>query len=181
MLSSLPRSRPRDADDDGRAEIAPTPFSACLIKRKGGLSVDEQKEVLPPSVMRCFDRTEPRVVQQGTLPPPGKGAARQQHVLRQPNCQEFPNAKKARLGTGPSDSAWWEHAQCVGERKVRGLPVPMKDQKRISKCRRTGATTSSHALLHMLQGWPRMQEVYALRHLATKQCCIVTTNTQRIS
>ena len=67
MLSSLPRSRPRDADDDGRAEIAPTPFSACLIKRKAGLSVDEQKEVLPPSVMRCFDRTEPRVVQQGTL------------------------------------------------------------------------------------------------------------------
>ena len=72
MLSSLPRSRPRDADDDGRAEIAPTPFSACLIKRKGGLSVDDQKEVLPPSVMRCFDRTEPRVVQQGTLPTPGK-------------------------------------------------------------------------------------------------------------
>ena len=50
MLSSLPRSRPRDADDDGRAEIAPTPFLACLIKSTGGLSVDEQKEVLPPSV-----------------------------------------------------------------------------------------------------------------------------------
>jgi len=32
----------------------------------GGLSVEDQKEVLPPSVMRCFDRTEPRVVQQGT-------------------------------------------------------------------------------------------------------------------
>ena len=24
-----------------------------------------------------------------------------------------PHAKKARLGTGPSVSAWWEHAQCV--------------------------------------------------------------------
>ena len=72
MLSSLPRSRPRDADDDGRAEIQPTPFSACLIKSKGGLSVDDKKEVLPPSVMRCFDGTEPRVVQQGTLPPPVK-------------------------------------------------------------------------------------------------------------
>ena len=83
MLSSLPRSRPRDADDDGRAEIAPTPFSACLINARAVLSVDDQKEVLPPSVMRCFGRTEPRVVQQGTLPTPGKrGAVRRQHVLR---------------------------------------------------------------------------------------------------
>jgi hypothetical protein len=66
MLSSLPRSRPRDADDDGRAEIPPSPFSACLIKSKGSLSVDEQKEVLPPSAMRCFDRTGAGVVQQGS-------------------------------------------------------------------------------------------------------------------
>jgi hypothetical protein len=69
----------------------------------------------------------------------------------------------------------------VGDRKVRGLPVPMKHQKRISKCHRTEATTSSHALLHMLQSWPRMQKAFALRHLATKQCCIVITNTQRLS
>ena len=39
-------------------KFQPTPFSAWLIKSKGGLSVDEQKEVLPPDVMRCFDRTE---------------------------------------------------------------------------------------------------------------------------
>ena len=83
MLSSLARSRPRDADDDGRAEIQSTPISACLIKSKGGLSVDEQKEVLPPSVMRCFDRTEPRVVQQGTLSPrPGKRRRMPATVLR---------------------------------------------------------------------------------------------------
>ena len=95
---------------------------------------------------------------------------------------EVPRRKEGPAwGPGLLNSAWWEHAQCVGERKVRGLAVPMKDQKRISKCRRTGATTSSHASLHMFQGWPRMQEVYAPRHLATKQCCIVTTNTQRIS
>ena len=80
MLSSLPRSRPRDADDDGRAEIAPTPFSACLIKRKAVLSVDDQKEVLPPSVMTCFDGTEPRVVRQGTLSTPGK--RRRTHATR---------------------------------------------------------------------------------------------------
>ena len=86
MLSSLPRSRPRDADDDGRAEIQPTPFSACPIKSKGGSSVDEQKEVLPPSVMTCFDGTEPRVVQQGTLPTPWKRCRTWQHVLRQPNA-----------------------------------------------------------------------------------------------
>jgi hypothetical protein len=102
MLSSLPRSRRRDADDDGRAEIAPTPFSACLIKRKGGSSVDEQKEVLPPSVMRCFDRTKPRG-SKAPFPRPGKGVVRRQHVLRQPNCQEFQDAKKARLGAGPSE------------------------------------------------------------------------------
>ena len=181
MLSSLPRSRRRDADDDGRAEIAPTPFSACLIKRKGGLSVDEQKEVLPPGVMRCFDRTEPRIVQQGTFPTPRKKAPYRQHVCVNQTARNSQTQRRPGWGPGLLNSAWWEHAQCVGGVNVRGLAAPMKDQSRIPKCRLAGATTSSHALLHMLQGWLRMQLIWALRHLATKQCCIVTPNTRRIS
>ena len=177
MLSSLPRSRRRDADDDGRAEIAPTPFSACLIKRKGGLSVDEQKEVLPPGVMRCFDRTEPRIVQQGTFPTPRKKAPYRQHVCVNQTARNSQTQRRPGWGPGLLNSAWVGTRSGVGGLKVRGLAVPMKDQKRISKCRRTTTITLSHALLHMLQGWLRMQLIWALRHLATKQCCIVTTNT----
>src|SRR5215213_10545374 len=111
---------------------------------RGGSSVDEQKEILPPSVMKCFDRAKPRVVQQGPTPWPG--------VTKR---KEGPVGGRAfwiaRGGNTP---------RCVGEWNVCDLPVPVKDQKRISKCRRTGATTPSYALLHVLQGWPRMQEVF---------------------
>jgi hypothetical protein len=123
-----------------------------------GLSVDDQKEVLPPSVMRCFDRTEPRVVQQGTLPTPGKRPYAGNTFCVNQIARNSQMQRRPGWGPGLLNSAWWEHAQCVGELKVRGWGVRMKDQKRIPKCRRTGAATASHALLHMLQGWPRMQK-----------------------
>jgi hypothetical protein len=98
MLSSLSRSRPRDVDDDGRAEIAPTPFSACLIKRKAVLSVDDQKEVLPPSVMTRFDGTEPRVVRQGTLPTPGKRHRTQATRFAATELPGIPRRKEGPVG-----------------------------------------------------------------------------------
>ena len=105
MLSSLPRSRPGDVDDDGRAEIQPTPFSACLIKRKGGLSVDEQKEVLPPIAMRCFDRTEPLVVQQGTSHTPVKRRRTPTTRFALTKLPGIPKRKEGPVGAGPSEIA----------------------------------------------------------------------------
>jgi hypothetical protein len=131
-------------------KFSPLHFRHVLSTQGTVVSVDDQKEVLPPSVMLLRQDGAAGRAARHSSPAWEKGP----HVSNTfcvNHCQEFPNAKKARLGAGPSDSAWWEHAQCVGERKVRGLPVPMKHQKRISKCHRTGATTSSHALLHMLQ------------------------------
>jgi hypothetical protein len=132
--------------------------------------------------MRCFDRTK-AAGRAARLPSRARDKAPYAGNTFCVNQTARNSQTQRRLGWGPGllNSAWWEHAQSVGGLNVRGLAVPMKDQKRISKRRPTRATTSSHALLHMLQGWPRMREVYALRHLAAKQYCIVTTNTQRIS
>src|SRR3954467_7669875 len=38
-------------------------------------------------------------------------------------------------GPGLLNSAWWEHAPCVGGFKIRSWVILVKDQKRISKCR----------------------------------------------
>ena len=121
---------------------------------------------------------KPRAVQQGTLlaHPEKAPYAGDTYCVNQ-TARNSQTRRRPGWGPGLLNSAWWEHAQCVGGHKVRGLRVSMKHQKRISKCRCTRATRLSHALLHMSQSWSRMQEVYALRHLATKQCCIVTTNT----
>ena len=53
-------------------KLRPLHFRHVLSNARAVYPSMIQKEVLPPSVMRCFDRTEPRVVQQGTLPTPVK-------------------------------------------------------------------------------------------------------------
>ena len=71
---------------------------------------------------------EAAVVQQGNFPTPREKAPYASNSFALTKLPGISKRKEGAVGAGPSDSAWWEHTQCVGGRIVRGLAAPMKDQ-----------------------------------------------------
>jgi len=116
-------------------------FGIVVFNARRILSVDDQKEVLPPSVMTSSTgRAAGRAAMAPFTTPGTRAAGTHRQFLGKKLPGNFPaDAKKAR-GDRALPSAWWEHARWWGgpqRTRWRSDEGP----KSAYQCRRTGATT----------------------------------------